>query len=50
VPEPSMMMRESRIPIGEIAMDLWPQGVIPSGTYNQQKGTGRQKIDPKLPR
>jgi len=44
-----MMMRESGIPIGEIAMDLWPQGVVPSGTHNQQEGTGRQKVDPELP-
>jgi len=31
-------------------MDLWTQSLIPSGTHDQQKRTGRQKIDPKLPR
>ena len=46
----SVMMRESGIPIGEVAMDLWPQRLVPSGAHDQQEGMCRQKVDPKLPR
>jgi hypothetical protein len=45
-----MVVRESGIAIGEIAMDLGPQGCVPSASDNQQEGMGRQEIDPKLPR
>jgi len=44
------MIRESGIPIGEIAMDLRPQRLVRSGTHDQQEGMGGQKIEPKLPR
>jgi hypothetical protein len=43
------MIRKSGIPIGEVAMDLGPQGLVFSGPYHEQEGMGRQKIDPKLP-
>jgi hypothetical protein len=50
VSEAAVMMRESSVPVGEVAMYLWSQGFIASSTDQEQEGTGSQKVHPKLPR